>query len=75
MRTKWRNYGQWRHPELWWESYLHNYLKETKSELLKLEPKVIEVRNHEIVFTIDTSSIVFVLKKCILVNQLNSELN
>ena len=73
--NKWTSYGKWRHPILWWESYLYQYLEVTNSELIKLKPKVIEVKEYEIVFTVDSSGIVFVLKKFILVNQLDFKLN
>lgn len=28
--NKWTKYGQWRHPELWWEGALKQYLKKTE---------------------------------------------
>lgn len=75
MVTKWKNYGQGRHPKLWWECYLLSYLRSINSQLIYLNPTVTEVKQHEILFIVDSSEDVYALQKNILVNQLNPEEN
>jgi hypothetical protein len=46
----WSKYGEWRHPNEWWQIQLVEYMKVTDPEKLKFNPKIIEVNENKIVF-------------------------
>jgi hypothetical protein len=46
----WSNYGKWLHPKAWWEGKLIRWIETEHPDKKEYNPKVIEVRENEIVF-------------------------
>ena len=46
----WSEYGKWRHPKEWWQNKLIQWMESVQKDKLKRNPKIIEVRETDIVF-------------------------
>lgn len=46
----WTEYGKWRHPKEWWQIKLIQWMKSEHEDKLHLNPKIIEVRETDILF-------------------------
>ena len=46
----WSEYGKWRHPKEWWQNKLIQWMESVHKDKLKRNPKIIEVRETDIVF-------------------------
>lgn len=46
----WTEYGKWRHPNMWWQQKLILWMKSEHEDKLHLNPKIIEVRETDIIF-------------------------
>lgn len=73
--NKWTQYGQWRHPELWWEGGLKQYFKKTEPKLLELNPKVIKSTTHSVHYILDGRYSADELTKCKIIAILYPEQN
>jgi hypothetical protein len=46
----WSEYGKWRHPKEWWQNKLIQWIESVHKDKLKRNPKIVEVRETDIVF-------------------------
>lgn len=72
---KWRAYGQWRHPKIWWECTLLNYFKVINPDKIPNNVKVISTSKHRVVFVINNNSSQFEITKKKIIETISPELN
>jgi hypothetical protein len=57
----WSEYGKWRHPKEWWQNKLIHWMESVRKDKLKWNPKVVEVRETDILFGMEKHQGIFVI--------------
>lgn len=61
--SKWKKYGQWRHPLAWWQNALYTYLKKHDPAKFNSHPTVIEVNEFNVKYQVENADNIFTLNK------------
>ena len=49
----WSEYGKWRHPKEWWQNKLIHWMESVHKDKLEWNPKIVEVKETDIIFGIE----------------------